>query len=65
MKKLAESIQMALVAPMDAASTPAMTGPAMSLHDAHVLSGKVKGAIRAAVPTVTPSRARKSRRLTS
>lgn len=27
--------------------------PAMSLHDAHVLSGKVKGAIRAAVPTVT------------
>jgi cation diffusion facilitator family transporter len=26
--------------------------PAMSLHDAHVLSGKVKGAIRAAVPTV-------------
>jgi cation diffusion facilitator family transporter len=26
--------------------------PAMSLHDAHVLSGKVKGAIQAAVPTV-------------
>jgi len=25
--------------------------PAMSLHDAHVLSGKVKGAIQAAVPT--------------
>jgi cation diffusion facilitator family transporter len=27
--------------------------PAMSLHDAHVLSGKVKGSIRASVPTVT------------
>ncbi len=26
--------------------------PTMSLHDAHVLSGKVKGAIRAAVPNV-------------
>lgn len=26
--------------------------PGMSLHDAHVLSGKVKGAIRAAVPSV-------------
>jgi divalent metal cation (Fe/Co/Zn/Cd) transporter len=26
--------------------------PAMSLQDAHVLSGKVKGAIQAAVPTV-------------
>ncbi|HEX4963170.1 MAG TPA: cation diffusion facilitator family transporter [Thermoanaerobaculia bacterium] len=26
--------------------------PAMPLHDAHVLSGKVKGAIQAAVPTV-------------
>jgi len=26
--------------------------PAMSLHDAHILSGKVKGAIQAAVPTV-------------
>jgi divalent metal cation (Fe/Co/Zn/Cd) transporter len=26
--------------------------PAMSLHDAHIVSGKVKGAIRAAVPTV-------------
>jgi len=26
--------------------------PAMSLHDAHVVSGKVKGAIRAAMPTV-------------
>jgi len=26
--------------------------PAMSLHDAHILSGKVKGAIRAAVPSV-------------
>ena len=26
--------------------------PAMSLHDAHILSGKVKGAIRAAVPAV-------------
>jgi cation diffusion facilitator family transporter len=26
--------------------------PAMSLHDAHVLSGRVKGAIRAAVPAV-------------
>lgn len=27
--------------------------PAMSLHDAHILSGKVKGAIRAAVPAVS------------
>lgn len=26
--------------------------PALSLHDAHILSGKVKGAIRAAVPAV-------------
>jgi cation diffusion facilitator family transporter len=26
--------------------------PALSLHDAHILSGKVKGAIRAAVPSV-------------
>jgi len=26
--------------------------PTMSLHDAHILSGKVKGAIRTAVPTV-------------
>ena len=26
--------------------------PTMSLHDAHVLSGKVKGAIRTAVPKV-------------
>jgi len=26
--------------------------PAMSLHDAHILSGKVKGAIQGAVPTV-------------
>lgn len=26
--------------------------PSMSLHDAHILSGKVKGAIRAAVPAV-------------
>jgi divalent metal cation (Fe/Co/Zn/Cd) transporter len=25
----------------------------MSLHDAHILSGKVKGAIRAAVPAVS------------
>jgi cation diffusion facilitator family transporter len=28
------------------------TDPAMSLHDAHVLSGRVKGAIRTAVPVV-------------
>jgi cation diffusion facilitator family transporter len=27
--------------------------PTMSLHDAHILSGKVKGAIRAAVPAVS------------
>ena len=27
--------------------------PAMSLHDAHIVSGKVKGAIRAAVPAVS------------
>jgi divalent metal cation (Fe/Co/Zn/Cd) transporter len=26
--------------------------PAMSLHDAHLLSGRVKGAIRSAVPEV-------------
>jgi divalent metal cation (Fe/Co/Zn/Cd) transporter len=26
--------------------------PAMSLHDAHIVSGKVKGAIRTAMPTV-------------
>ena len=26
--------------------------PSLSLHDAHILSGKVKGSIRTAVPTV-------------
>ena len=26
--------------------------PTLSLHDAHILSGKVKGAIRSAVPSV-------------
>lgn len=30
-----------------------MADPAMTLHDAHELSGRVKGAIRAAMPTVT------------
>jgi divalent metal cation (Fe/Co/Zn/Cd) transporter len=28
------------------------TDPQMSLHDAHIVSGKVKGAIRAAMPSV-------------
>jgi divalent metal cation (Fe/Co/Zn/Cd) transporter len=27
--------------------------PALTLHDAHILSGKVKGTIRGSVPTVT------------
>ena len=33
MKKLAASIQIAFVAPIEAASRPAITGPAISLHD--------------------------------
>ena len=38
MKKLAASIQIAFVAPIEAARTPAMTGPAISLHDERLAS---------------------------
>lgn len=30
-----------------------MTDPSLTLHEAHILSGRVKGAIRSAVPSVS------------
>ena len=45
-KKLAASIQIALVAPIDAASTPAITGPAISLVEDRLASAPLAAGSR-------------------